>query len=78
MNLSINSTMNQVEKLQNQKQPTENTQQQIQNQVLADATKGDKSTPQMMLQLLTATQPPAQIQQVAQNQLKKGYLDIKV
>lgn len=78
MNLSINSTMNQVEKLQNQKQPTENTQQQIQTQVLADATKGDKSTPQMMLQLLTATQPPAQIQQVAQNQLKKGYLDVKV
>ena len=70
--------MNQVERLQNQKQPTENAQHQIQNQMLVDSTKGEKSTPQMMLQLLTATQPPVQIQQVAQNQIRKGYLDIKI
>ena len=78
MNLSINSSMNQAERLQSMKEPTVNVQQQIQNQVLVDSTRGDRSTPQVMLQLLTATQPPAQIQNVAQNQIKKGYLDIKI
>ncbi len=78
MSLNINSEMNRAEKLQSYREPAVNVQQQIQNQVLVDSTKGDRSTPQVMLQLLTATQPPAQIQNVAQNQIKKGYLDIKI
>lgn len=36
------------------------------------------STQNQILQLLASTQPVLQIQQVAQNQIAKGYLDVKV
>lgn len=36
------------------------------------------STQNQILQLLASTQPVLQIQQIAQNQIAKGYLDVKV
>ena len=50
----------------------------LQKDVLKEAVNGNSSAPKQMLQLLAATQPLAQIQSTAQNQLSKGYLDIKI
>jgi hypothetical protein len=72
-----NAQLNQVEY-----QTTINQQNSVQNNlqkdVLKEATNGSSSAPKQMLQLLAATQPLAQIQSTAQNQLSKGYLDIKI
>jgi len=51
-------------------------QNEIQKDVLKEAMNGDMQ--KQLLQMLASAQPQAQIQQVAQNQLSKGHLDIKV
>lgn len=53
-------------------------QKEVQKEVLKDTVIGSGSTQKQMLQLLTSAQPMQQVQQTAQSQLSKGYLDIKV
>lgn len=60
-----------------------NPQQQMQVEMLKQATSGnavgtDNNLQKQLLQMMSATAPAQQIQSVAQNQISKGYLDIKV
>jgi hypothetical protein len=58
-------------------------QQQLQIEMLQQTTKGgivgtDNNLQKQLLQMMAAATPQQQIQAVAQNQLSKGYLDIKI
>ncbi|MGB9702176.1 MAG: hypothetical protein ACPL1A_05530 [Candidatus Kapaibacteriota bacterium] len=60
-----------------------NPQQQMQVEMLKQATTGnvvgtDNNLQKQLLQMMAAASPVQQIQSVAQNQISKGYLDIKV
>jgi hypothetical protein len=71
-----------IEKIQKQEtQSGEKASTTVQNEVQKDIFKQTidaGSTQNQILQLLASTQPVLQIQQVAQNQIAKGYLDVKV
>jgi hypothetical protein len=71
-----------IEKIQKQEtQSGEKANTTVQNEVQKDIFKQTidaGSTQNQILQLLASTQPVLQIQQVAQNQIAKGYLDVKV
>lgn len=58
--------------------PQNNVQMELQKQMLKEATMGASSIQNQMLQLLASAQPVQNVQQTAQKQLEKGYLDIKV
>jgi|YNPMSStandDraft_2_1061718.scaffolds.fasta_scaffold09531_2 hypothetical protein len=58
--------------------PQNNVQMELQKQMLKEATTGASSIQNQMLQLLASAQPVQNVQQTAQKQLEKGYLDIKV
>jgi hypothetical protein len=54
-------------------------QHELQKEVLQEAVgKGDLSIQKQLMQLLMSAQPVIQVQQTAQNQISKGFLDIKV
>jgi hypothetical protein len=70
-----------IEKVQDQepKAPEKapvSVQNEIKKEVLKQTIEGD--TQKELLQLLSAVQPQQQIQKTAQDQIEKGYLDIKV
>ncbi len=71
-----------IEKIQKQEtQSGEKANITVQNEVQKDIFKQTidaGSTQNQILQLLASAQPVIQIQQVAQNQIAKGYLDVKV
>ncbi|MFP4369710.1 MAG: hypothetical protein ACLFR2_09030 [Candidatus Kapaibacterium sp.] len=78
-----NTAGNQAQQRQNQ--PVESkapvsVQMEIQKDILKQATTqtGSTNIQNQMLQLLASAQPLFQIQQTAQNQISKGYLDIKI
>ncbi len=50
----------------------------IQKEMLKESLMGASSVQNQMLQLLASAQPVQSIQQTAQKQLERGYLDIKV
>ncbi len=52
-------------------------QMEVQKEVLRQNLSGD-NTQNQLLQLLASVQPQQQIQKTAQEQIEKGYLDIKV
>lgn len=71
-----------VDKVEDQKatvpeKPPVTVQNEIQKEVLKQTMEGD-NTQQQLLQLLAMLQPQQHIQRTAQDQLEKGYLDIKV
>lgn len=74
--MTIDSVKNQ-EPMQLEKPPV-TVQNGIQKEMLKETTEGATSMQKQMLQLLASAQPLAQIQQTAQSQIQKGYLDIKV
>ncbi|MBE2190117.1 MAG: hypothetical protein KGZ71_10735 [Desulfobulbaceae bacterium] len=54
-------------------------QHELQKEVLRESVGiGDLSIQKQLMQLLMSAQPIIQVQQTAQNQIAKGYLDIKV
>ncbi|MCO5252413.1 MAG: hypothetical protein M9949_13480 [Candidatus Kapabacteria bacterium] len=54
-------------------------QNELQREVLREAVGiGDLSIQKQLMQLLMSAQPIIQVQQIAQNQIAKGFLDIKV
>lgn len=57
---------------------TNNVQNELRDQMLKEATTGPSSQNKVMMQLLMSVQPQEQIQKTAQDQLSKGYLDVKV
>lgn len=71
-----------IEKIQKQETHSgEKTSTTVQNELQKDIFKQTVdagSTQNQILQLLASTQPVLQIQQVAQNQIAKGFLDVKV
>jgi hypothetical protein len=77
INAENNAQMKQVEYQAslNQQGSVQNT---LQKDVLKEAVNGNSSSPKQMIQLLAATQPLAQIQSTAKNQISKGFLDIKI
>jgi hypothetical protein len=69
----------QTQQTQAEEKPPVTVQNEIQKEVLKDAVgAGPESTQKQLLALLANTQPQESIQQTAQNQIKKGYLDIRV
>lgn len=50
----------------------------IQKEMLKESLMGTSSMQNQMLQLLASAQPLQSIQDTAQKQIEKGYLDIKV
>ncbi|MFP4527411.1 MAG: hypothetical protein ACLFQX_02600 [Candidatus Kapaibacterium sp.] len=59
--------------------PPITVQNEIRKEMLRDAAgTGAGSTQRQLLQLLASAQPQQQIQQTAQSQIEKGYLDVKV
>lgn len=50
----------------------------INDQMLKESTNGNSSPNKAMMQLLMSVQPKEQINRTAQNQLSKGFLDVKV
>jgi hypothetical protein len=59
--------------------PPITVQNEIQKEVLKDTLGSDAgSTQKQLLAMLANTQPQDSIQKTAQNQIKKGYLDIRV
>lgn len=76
-----NIAQTELKAIENQQRTS--AQQQIQIAMLQQVISGDAPTGNMnpqtqMLQLITAVQPLQQIQQTAQSQIQKGYLDIKI
>ncbi|MCX7737353.1 MAG: hypothetical protein N2319_11665 [Candidatus Kapabacteria bacterium] len=71
-----------IEKIQKQETHSgEKASTTVQNELQKDIFKQTVdagSTQNQILQLLASTQPVLQIQQVAQNQIAKGFLDVKV
>lgn len=71
-----------IEKIQKQEtQSGEKANTTVQNEIQKDIFKQTidaGSTQNHILQLLASSQPIILIQQVAQNQIAKGYLDVKV
>jgi hypothetical protein len=57
---------------------TNNVQNELRNQMFRESTSGPSSQNKVMMQLLMSVQPQEQIQRTAQNQISKGYLDVKV
>lgn len=57
---------------------TNNVQNEVRNQMMKEATAGPNSQNKVMMQLLMSVQPQQQIQRTAQDQISKGYLDVKV
>ncbi len=51
---------------------------QIQQKVLTDAMSGESSPQQQAMQLLTSAPNLNQTQQIAQQQIKQGYVDVKI
>lgn len=52
-------------------------QKQLQQEMLKDS-MGTDGFQKQLLSLISSSQPTASVQQTAQNQLQKGYLDIKI
>ena len=52
----------------------------VQNELQKDVLKDtmDGNVQKQLLQMLANTQPPQQIRQVAQTQINKGFLDIRI
>lgn len=76
-----------VDRLQDQKpvqtsaspqERVENVQFELQKNILQEQMTGENSKNNIMLQLLASQQPVQQIQQTAQNQIEKGYLDVRI
>ncbi len=71
-----------IEKIQKQQtQSGEKAATTVQNEIQKDIFKQTidaGSTQNQILQILSSAQPVLQIQQVAQNQIAKGFLDVKV
>ena len=65
------------EKAQPEKQQPD-VQTTINDQMLKESTNGNSSPNKAMMQLLMSVQPKEQINRTAQDQLSKGYLDVKV
>lgn len=57
---------------------TSNVQNELRNQMYRESTSGPSSQNKVMMQLLMSVQPQQQIQRTAQDQISKGYLDVKV
>jgi len=55
-----------------------NVQQNIQVQVQKDATQGPSTPTAQNVQVLASTQAATQLQATAQQQIRNGYLDIKI
>lgn len=51
---------------------------QIQQKVMTDAMQGESSPQQQAMQLLTSAPNLNQTQQIAQQQIKQGYVDVKI
>ncbi len=51
---------------------------QIQQKVMTDAIQGQSSPQQQAMQLLTTAPNLNQTQQIAQQQIKQGYVDVKI
>lgn len=51
---------------------------QIQQKVMTDAISGESSPQQQAMQLLTSAPNLNQTQQIAQQQIKQGYVDVKI
>ena len=50
----------------------------IQQKILKDAINGENSPQSQLMQLLISAPQMTQVQQTAQQQMKSGYLDVKV
>jgi hypothetical protein len=61
-----------------QDQSQVNTQQALQQEVLQETTTGAQSPQKQMMALLASVQPEKQVQQTAQDQLQKGFLDVRI
>lgn len=51
---------------------------QIQQKVMTDAIQGESSPQQQAMQLLTSAPNLNQTQQIAQQQIKQGFVDVKI
>ena len=58
--------------------PPVTVQNELQKEILRQNLTGAIDTQKQLLQLLASMQPMQHVQQTAQNQLSKGYLDIKI
>jgi len=77
--MTINSQNNyQVNRAEELKIQQSNIIQQIQQQVTKEAASGKTSPQQQMMQLLTNAPNLNSTQQMANEQIKKGYLDVKI
>lgn len=56
----------------------ESVQMELQKNVLQEQISGENSKNNLMLTLLASQHPVQQIQKTAQDQLEKGYLDVRV
>jgi hypothetical protein len=63
---------------QQQQQTTLNTQREIQVNQLQKQSSGLGTTQSQLIQLLANQQPVEQVQRTAQDQLSKGFLDVKI
>ena len=59
-----------------QEQKNSAVQNELQKTVLKDTMKGDMA--KQFIQLIAAAQPPQNPQQTAQNQIARGFVDIKI
>lgn len=75
INTQKNYEINRAEELKIQQS---NIIQQIQQQVTKEAASGKTSPQQQMIQLLTNAPNLNSTQQMANEQIKKGYLDVKI
>lgn len=73
-----------IDKIDKQKteaveKPPISVQNELQKEVLKEASgTGANSNQKQVLQILASAQPTMSVQELAQNQIKKGYVDIKV
>ena len=50
----------------------------LQKEVMQETLQGTSSIQNQMLQMMASSRPPQSVQETAQKQIEKGYLDIKV
>lgn len=80
--MTIDQLQNQrptMEQQTTQQQPPVSVQNEVQKEILKQTMgQGSNSQQRQLMQLISSAQPMFQIQQTAQNQISKGYLDIKI
>lgn len=62
----------------NPQREEQSPQQRVQQEVLQETTVGAQSPQKQMMALLASAQPEKQVQQTAQDQIEKGFLDVRI